>query len=87
MVEMDSSGEYVEWFSDLDLDSDSIVGEKAARLAFLYRNKIPVLEGFVITFETIDKLFEIWDIKEKFVSLLNDLKNKDIDFDLIHFRK
>ncbi len=73
--------DYLKWFSEIDLDSENSVGKKASRLAFLYKNKIPVLDGFVLTYDAVDKLFEIWDVKEKFVSLLRELKDGDIEFE------
>jgi phosphoenolpyruvate synthase/pyruvate phosphate dikinase len=76
------AGDYVKWFSELDLNSEKIVGRKAARLSFLYKNKIPVLEGFVLSCEGVDKLFEIWDIREKIISLLSELKEEDINFEV-----
>jgi phosphoenolpyruvate synthase/pyruvate phosphate dikinase len=76
------AGDYVKWFSELDLNSEKIVGRKAARLSFLYKNKIPILEGFVLSCEGVDKLFEIWDIREKIISLLSELKEEDINFEV-----
>ncbi|MBI3334814.1 hypothetical protein HYZ97_04980 [Candidatus Pacearchaeota archaeon] len=47
----EKEGLFIRWFSEITLEDISLVGQKAAKLATLYRQKMPVPPGFVITTE------------------------------------
>ena len=69
--------EFIKWFSELNKDSVSIAGGKAANLSEIYNLNISVPPGFVITTKAYDNFIEKAELKEKINKILEKIKYED----------
>lgn len=68
---------FIKWFSELNKDSVSIAGGKAANLAEIYNLRIPVPPGFVVTIKAYDNFIEKAELKEKINEILEKINYED----------
>ena len=73
----DKSPEFVKWFSKINKDMNSIVGEKGANLGELYSNKFPVSNGFIITGEAYSNFLVASKLDEKIINLFEGIDIED----------
>ncbi len=69
----------VVWLSEVGKDDVPLVGGKGANLGELYRNEIPVPNGFIVDGKTFIDFIERTGIKEKIISILEGLDVEDTD--------
>jgi len=67
----------VEWLSEVCKDDIPLVGGKGANLGELYRNEIPVPNGFIVDGRTFIDFIERTGIKDKIISILEGLDVED----------
>ena len=66
--------DFIKWFSELNKNSGNIAGGKGANLGEMYRFKIPVPPGFVITAQAYDYFIKKADIDDKIKALLGKIE-------------
>jgi pyruvate,water dikinase len=71
--------EFIKWFSEINKNSQDLVGEKAVNLAEIYNLKLSVPQGFVITKKAYDYFIEKSGIKEKIQELLERLNYENLE--------
>ena len=59
----------IQWFSELDRSSIPVAGGKGANLAELYRLKLPVPPGFVVTTVGYRHFVEANDLQDRIMAL------------------
>jgi pyruvate,water dikinase len=69
----------VVWLSEVGKDAVPLVGGKGANLGELYRNEIPVPNGFIVDGRTFIDFIERSGIKNKIISILEGLDIEDTD--------
>ena len=69
----------VVWLSEVCKDDVPLVGGKGANLGELYRNEIPVPNGFIVDGRTFIEFIERTGIKDKIISILEGLDVEDTD--------
>ncbi len=69
----------VVWLSEVGKDDVPLVGGKGANLGELYRNEIPVPNGFIVDGRTFIDFIERTGIKDKIISILEGLDVEDTD--------
>ncbi len=67
------------WLNEIGKSDIPLVGGKGANLGELFRNEIPVPNGFVIDSKTYREFIERTGIKEKIEEILKDLNEEDTD--------
>ncbi|AGK60540.1 phosphoenolpyruvate synthase [Archaeoglobus sulfaticallidus PM70-1] len=67
------------WFDEIDKDDVPLVGGKGANLGELFRNEIPVPNGFVVDSKTYRHFIEVTGIKEKIEKMLEGIDVEDTD--------
>jgi phosphoenolpyruvate synthase/pyruvate phosphate dikinase len=77
--DLNESGKFVKWFSNLKSENILEAGEKGANLGELFNMKLPVPNGFVVTTFAYDYFLEKSKIKDKINSFLGqiDVKNQE----------
>jgi pyruvate,water dikinase len=71
--------DFIKWFSELDKNSGKVAGGKGANLGEMYRFKIPVPPGFVITAQAYDYFIKNAGINEKIKELLGKIEYENTD--------
>lgn len=66
------SEKYIKWFSEISKDDVSIVGGKGANLGEMFRAKLPVPPGFVITAHAFDVYLQKAGLKEQIKSIISE---------------
>src|SRR3989344_5599107 len=74
---MKKSGEFILWFSDINMSSLPRVGGKAASLGEMFNLKFPIPNGFCITADAYRFFLEETNIKAKIAKLLKNLDVED----------
>ncbi|RLI78511.1 phosphoenolpyruvate synthase [Archaeoglobales archaeon] len=67
------------WLSEIDKNDIPIAGGKGANLGELLRNEIPVPNGFVVDSRTFMEFIEEAGIKDKIISILENLNVEDTE--------
>ncbi|MBI2668694.1 phosphoenolpyruvate synthase [Candidatus Woesearchaeota archaeon] len=70
---------HVVWFKDIHKDDVGLAGGKGANLGEMFNLGFPVPPGFVITADTYKEFIERTEIKDKILSLLQDLDVEDTE--------
>ncbi len=65
--------DFIKWFSELDKNSIPIAGGKGANLSEIFRLKVPVPPGFVVTAQAYDYFVEYSGLKDKINIFLSNL--------------
>jgi pyruvate,water dikinase len=76
---MKKGSEFILWFSDVNMNSVSKVGGKAASLGEMFNLKLPIPNGFCVTAEAYKYFLEETNIKVKIEKLLKNLDIEDTD--------
>ena len=70
--------ELIKWFSELGKDSEILAGEKGANLSEIYKLKLPITPGFIVTTQAYEYFIENSPgLKEKIKGLLNKINYED----------
>lgn len=74
----DEKLELIKWFSELGKNSENLAGEKGANLSEIYKLKLPITPGFVITTQAYEYFIENSPgLNEKIKGLLNKINYED----------
>lgn len=64
----------VSWLSEISSDSTELVGQKAVRIALLYKQKLPVPPGFVITSNVFKRFIDENELMPSIKAVLFNIK-------------
>jgi pyruvate, water dikinase len=76
---MKRESEFILWFSDINMNSLSRVGGKAASLGEMFNMKLPIPNGFCVTADAYKYFLEETNIKNKISKLIKDLDVENTD--------
>jgi len=65
--------DFIKWFSELDKDSGNVAGGKGANLGEMYKLKLPIPPGFVVTAQAYDYFIEKAGIKDEIKRILEEI--------------
>lgn len=71
--------DFIKWFSELDKNSGNVAGGKGANLGEIYKLKIPVPQGFVVTAQAYDYHIKKAGIDNRIKEILGKINYEETD--------